>query len=382
MSRTTVPFVHSARHSNAGCHKQVSVGNACHSQSTVVGDVLGLSHKDIVFPVMKIETGANFAQVLDHADHKGLKRNDTPNSKSPKRSQAARTAQICQGASVEKDYISLVEEIHDAMNQLKAQHEACIAQLSASSEAKFCTVEQCLREIAESNGKLTDMLKAVAATREENLKMMAAVEIRLSAIETCIGDTTLAEIRKLIDQHNVEHKEETPAAHGVAHQEDMKNLKGALACQPAAIQGYFDALNVTNMAKTDNLYFVLKRMEARLSEDSFNHTQPHAEPLSMNSIALSEHDGAACGAALRLAARALAEAVDLTVPAEVMAGSFGPTAIAAQVDQSAVLSQEDADVYLEREPVDIPHASISQTHGELALPDHDLMTSTCHPIPQ
>jgi len=123
-------------------------------------------------------------------------------------------------------------------------------------------------------------------------------------------------------------------------------------------------------------------MEARLSQDRFNHTQPYADPLSINSIALPEHDGAACGEALRLAARALAEAVDLTVPAAVMAGSFEPAATAAQEDQIAVLSQEDADAYLEHEPGNIPHASIIQTHGELAPPDHDLMTSTCHPIPE
>jgi len=399
LSRPTVPFVHSDRHSNTcglvvgnfqsssqvqhfGCHRQMSVGNVCHSEGTVVGDVMGLSHKNIVSPIMKIETGGNFARVPNHADHIGLTQNETPNSRSPRRSQVTRTAQICQGASVEKDHISLVEEIHEAIKQLKVQHEACIAQVSASVEAKFCSVEQRLLEIAESNAKLTDMLNAIGATREENLKMMAAVESRLSAIETCIGGTTLAEIHKLIDQHNVKHKVETPAAHRVAQQEDMNNLKDALACQPAAIQGNFDAQNVTSTAEIDHLHSVLKRMKAGLFEDRFNHTQPHPEPLSISSIALPEHDGAACGVALRSAARALAEAVDPSGPAEIKVGSFEPAATAAQEYQSAVLSQEDADVDLGHEPGSILHASSSQTHGELAPPDHDLMTSTCHPIPE
>jgi len=367
---------------NVRRHREVRVGSPCHSEGTFVGDVLGLSHKEISSPIMNIETGANFARVPDHADDSGLHRNETQNNKSLTRSQVASTAPICQGTRVEKDHISLVEEIHEAIKQLKSQHEACIAQVSASVEAKFCSVEQRLLEIAESNAKLTDMLNAIGATREENLKMMAAVDSKLSAIETCIGGTTLAEIHEPLDEHNVEHEEETPAAHRVAQQEDMRNLKNALACQPATIQDRLDALNVKSTAKTDHLHFVLKSVEARLSEDRFNHTQPHADPLSINSIALPEHDGAACGEALRLAARALAEAVDLTVPAAVMAGSFEPAATAAQEDQSAVLSQEDADVYLEHEPGNIPHASISQTPGELAPPDDILMTSTCHPIPE
>jgi len=331
---------------------------------------------------MKIDTGASFARLPDHADHSGLHKNETPNNKSPTRSQVARAARICQGASVEKDHISLGEEFYEAIKQLKAQLEACVAQVSSSVEAKFCSVQQRLLEIAESNVKLTDMLNSIGATREENLKMLAAVESRLSAIETCITGTTLAEIHTPIDQHNVEHKEETPAAHRVAQQEDMKIVRDALACQPAAIQDHFDALNVRSTAEIDHLHFVLKGMEARRSEDGFNHTQPHAEPLTINSIAPPEHDGAACGAALRLAARALAEAVDLTVPVEAMAGSFEPATTAAQEDQSAVQSQEDADIYHENDRGNIPHASIRQTYEALAPPDHDLMTRTCHPIPE
>jgi len=195
---------------------------------------------------------------------------------------------------------------------------------------------------------------------------------------------TLAEVRRFIDQHDVEranlenklhdlgeHLTRT-SAHRVAHEDGMASLKDALTSQFVGIEDRLDKLSVTSASEIQNLHFILNRMEARLRGDGLNRAQLDVYPISshtdINSIELPEHKGAECGVLLRLAAKALAEAADFKVAGEAMAGSHGSAAAAALTDHNA-----DACAYLEDEPGDKPRDTVNRNFEKLA-------PLTCYPI--
>jgi len=308
----------------------------------------------------------------------------------------ATASNIYKGFTTEREPMALLEELYDVFKLLKSRTEDSIALLKANVETKISDVEKQLLANTETHTNLVDRLHTLEANREERQNRITTVETRLSAIEECIGDNYLAEVRRFIDQHDVEqanlenklhdlgeHLTRT-SAHRVAHEDGMASVKDALTSQIVGIEDRLDTPSVTNVSEIQNFDFILHRIEARLRGDGPNRAQLDVNPISLhtdiNSIELPAHEGAACGVSLRLAANATAETADFKVAGEAMAGSYGSAAAAALKDQNAVLFTEDACTYLEHEPGDAPRDTVNRNFEELAPISHELTSRTCYPI--
>jgi len=160
----------------------------------------------------------------------------------------------------------------------------------------------------------------------------------------------------------------------------MTNFKDEFESQLAGMNDRFDTLRLTSASEISHLHLVLKTMEAGFCKNGFNRTKLDADSrlslTSTDSTLFSEHDGGACGDAFRLAAKALADAVDLTAPGKPIANSYESAANGAIEDQSVATSQEDANTHPENESCDVLHGLVSQTHERLPLIRQDVMTRT------
>jgi len=353
----------------------MSGANARNNDSTVVRDALGMTNKHAIAATTRAETERP-AQVTK-APHMG------------------------KGFSTERDPMSSAEEMYDVIKLLKSRTEESIAQLKANVEAKFGTVEHRWVISTESHSNLVARVHTLEKHQVENQQVTATTGSRLSVIEERIAGNHFAEVYRLIDQNHVKHNKDAAnltanlenklhefgerlsqvSAHRAAHEEGMASLKDALTSQLADIEERLHTLSVATDSKIANFHFILHRMEARLREDRVNRAQLDVNPISACTdinYEFPEHEGAACGVALRLAAKALADAVDLQVPVETMVGLYGSAADSAPKD--AALSKEDACTDLEHELGEAAHGTVNQHFEELAPLDRDLITRTCFPI--
>jgi len=357
----------------------MSVANARNNDSTVVSDALGMTNKHAIAEATKAETERP-AQITN-APH------------------------LRRGFSTERGPRSSVTDMYDVINLFKSRLEESIAQLKANVEAKFGNVEYRWVVSTESHSNLVDRVHALEKDQEEHQKVMATIGSRLSVIEERIGGNPLAEVYQLIDQNTVEQHKEAEnltanlenklhdlgeriiqiSAYRAAHEQGMASLKDAVTSQLADIEERLDTLSATSDSKITNFHFILNRMECRLRENRVNRAQLDVNPISarpdINSSKFTEHDGAACGVALCLAAKALADAVDLQVPVERMAGWYESASDSADsAPKDAALSEEDACTNLEHELGDATHGTVHQAFEELAPLNLDLITRTCFPI--
>jgi len=116
----------------------------------------------------------------------------------------ATASNIYKGFTTEREPMALLEELYDVFKLLKSRTEDSIALLKANVETKISDVEKQLLANTETHTNLVDRLHTLEANREERQNRITTVETRLSAIEECIGDNYLAEVRRFIDQHYVE----------------------------------------------------------------------------------------------------------------------------------------------------------------------------------
>jgi len=234
-------------------------------------------------------------------------------------------------------------------------------------------------------------MRTVEENGAEHVEMIPNKRNRVSVIEGSIDGISLADVHKLTDQHAAKQEEESRNMKAdlenrlhnleetitqifssrVEKEEDVMKLKDALERRVAGIQDHMDRLCETHSSEITNLYFNLKGMEARFCEDGSTHAQPDTHSLFLrtkfSSRELPAYEDGGCASALRLAVKALSDAVGIAPPLGAIPGMREHAAMCVPEDESAALPIRDATANLANKPADVHYGSVSETHLSIII---------------
>jgi len=378
---------------------ELSVTAVHHKDGPSVGDSFVMGSTNTPNLVRSVSREAA-APVGDRSDHVGLHLHGSMgNTIPPYRAsfdsratthQATKTNQASKGFNGEWRY-TVMQYTDEAVEHLKTLHEEYFAQMKSNLEARILDVEQRVIADRQSQTNMAMRLRAIEENGAEHVDMISNIRNRVSVIERSIDGISLADVHKLTDQHIAKQEEESRNMKAdlenrlhnmeetitqifssrVEQGDDVMKLKDAFEGRIAGIEDYMDRLCETHSSEITNLYFILQGMEARFCKDGSTHAQPDTHSLFLrtkfSSRELPAYEDGGCASALRLAVKALSDAVGIAPPLGAIPGMREHAAMCVPEDESAALPIRDATTNLANKPADVHYGSVSETHLSIII---------------